>query len=260
MRAARTGAALAALAALCAAAEREAAQDTQVVRMRIAYTKGAREEAAEVRLALFARQYPRTTENFKRFCTGITRSIGGAERVFSYEGVPFHRIVAGFVVQGGDVLHRNGTGALSAINDDGSVFENEADQAQGAAPALGERRHDAEGMLAMANRGRDTNGSQFYITLGPRTQAERAHFSHLDASHTVFGKVISGMEKIREIADEHEAEARQGRAYFPAISKMTVTEDAATEEELQRYAIRGPEEKENTSDTVGQKEWERREL
>lgn len=92
-----------------------------------------------------------------------------------YDGLIFHRVIDGFMVQAGcpDGL---GTGGP------GYEFNNENH------PDLS---HDGEGVLAMANRGPDTNGSQFYITLGPTP--------HLNGGYTIFGKVTSGMENVRAI-------------------------------------------------------------
>ena len=94
-----------------------------------------------------------------------------------FDGLTFHRILPGFVIQGGDPLG-DGTGGP------GYQFVNETD-----------RKHtfDEEGVLAMANSGPDTNGSQFFITLGPA--------SHLDGGYTIFGEVTDGMDAVQAIAD-----------------------------------------------------------
>ena len=94
-----------------------------------------------------------------------------------FDGLTFHRIVPGFVIQGGDPLG-DGTGGP------GYEFVNETD-----------RKHtfEGEGVLAMANSGPDTNGSQFFITLGPA--------SHLDGGYTIFGEVTEGMDAVQAIAD-----------------------------------------------------------
>lgn len=92
-----------------------------------------------------------------------------------YEGIIFHRVIEGFMIQAGCP---EGMG----IGGPGYEFRNENHP---------ELKHDSEGIMAMANRGPDTNGSQFYITLGATP--------HLDGGYTVFGKVKSGIETIRKI-------------------------------------------------------------
>mmetsp|Transcript_26741 Transcript_26741/g.61548 ORF Transcript_26741/g.61548 Transcript_26741/m.61548 type:complete len:338 (-) Transcript_26741:18-1031(-) len=107
----------------------------------------------------------------------------------TYRGTEFHRILPGFMVQGGDFEHFDGSGGYSA---DGTTFPDENFR----------RPHDRAGIVSMANRGRDTNGSQFFITLG------RA--SHLDGKHVAFGEVVEGMEIVRRMADV-ETEGEGGR-------------------------------------------------
>lgn len=89
-----------------------------------------------------------------------------------YDGVTFHRVLPGFMAQTGDPT---GTG----MGGPGYEFDNEID------PSLS---HDAKGVVAMANSGPDTNGSQFFITLAPAT--------HLDGGYTIFGRVVEGMDVV----------------------------------------------------------------
>jgi len=88
--------------------------------------------------------------------------------------VTFHRVLDGFMAQGGDPT---GTGAGGP----GYQFKNEDS----------DLKFNKEGMVAMANAGRDTNGSQFFITFGP--------FPHLDGGYTIFGEVVEGMEVVNDI-------------------------------------------------------------
>jgi len=123
-------------------------------------------------IELFARECPETVWNFINLAEG--RQKTSREGNF-YDGLTFHRIIEEFVIQGGCP---NGTGTGGP----GYRFEDEFH------PFL---RHDAPGVLSMANAGPGTNGSQFFITLAPTP--------HLDNRHTVFGKVIKGMDIINRI-------------------------------------------------------------
>eukprot|EP00644_Phytophthora_capsici_P002752 jgi/Phyca11/10794/fgenesh1_pm.PHYCAscaffold_55_\ len=121
---------------------------------------------------------PRTAENFRSLCTGesgLGRTTGHA---LHYKKVPFHRIIKGFMLQGGDFSKRNGTGGESIY---GGKFADESFK----------YRHKKAGLLSMANAGKDTNGSQFFIT----TVAT----PHLDGKHVVFGEVEKGMDVVRKM-------------------------------------------------------------
>ncbi|EGB10136.1 hypothetical protein AURANDRAFT_7500, partial [Aureococcus anophagefferens] len=134
-------------------------------------------------LRLFADKTPRTAENFRLLCRGdagySTATWKKTKR--SYEGTAFHRVVPGFVAQGGDFTRGDGTGGESAY------------AGTPGADALGKfadepcrMRHDRRGLLSMANSGADTNGSQFFVTL--------AACRHLDGKHVVFGEVVGGLD------------------------------------------------------------------
>ncbi|XP_075150274.1 neither inactivation nor afterpotential A [Haematobia irritans] len=122
---------------------------------------------------LFGERAPKATANFRHICS---RGINGT----TYVGSEFHRIVDRFIIQGGDIVNGDGTGSTSIYGD---YFEDEALDIE----------HIRAGYLGMANRGPDTNGCQFYVT----TVAAK----WLDGKHTVFGKVLEGMDVVNAIND-----------------------------------------------------------
>ena len=121
---------------------------------------------------LYAKECPETVWNFINLAEGRQDTERGGNY---FDGLTFHRVIEGFVIQGG-CPKGDGTGGP------GYRFKDEFD------PSL---RHDDEGVLSMANAGPGTNGSQFFITLGPTP--------HLDGRHAVFGKVVRGMDVVRKI-------------------------------------------------------------
>ncbi|KAG6761445.1 hypothetical protein POTOM_034664 [Populus tomentosa] len=139
---------------------------------------------------------PKTAENFRALCTG-EKGVGPNTGVpLHYKGCCFHRVIKGFMVQGGDISAGDGTGGESIY---GLKFEDENF----------ELKHERKGMLSMANSGPNTNGSQFFITT-TRT-------SHLDGKHVVFGKVVKGMGIVRSM--EH---VTTGDADCPASDVIIV--------------------------------------
>ena len=120
----------------------------------------------ELLVELYRETSPITVDNFLNYI----------DKKF-YDGTTFHRVIPGFMVQGGDPT---GTGAGGP----GYQFEDEF---------VSSLKHDSEGILSMANAGPGTNGSQFFITHAPTP--------HLDGAHTVFGKVISGMDVVLKIRE-----------------------------------------------------------
>ena len=121
-----------------------------------------------IEIELFADQAPKTVENF----------VGLAEKGY-YNGVIFHRVIKDFMIQGGDPTG-TGRGGESLW---GGKFADEI------VPSL---KHNVAGILSMANAGPNTNGSQFFITVVPTPW--------LDGKHTVFGKVINGMDVVYDIS------------------------------------------------------------
>jgi peptidyl-prolyl cis-trans isomerase A (cyclophilin A) len=128
---------------------------------------------------LFDEEAPNTVRNFAGLAEGTIEwtdpRTNRKVRTPYYDGVLFHRVIDGFMIQSGDPL---GTG----VGGPGFTFADEFHPS---------RRHDRAGILSMANRGPDTNGGQFFITLAPTP--------HLDDRHSVFGEVVEGMDVVRRI-------------------------------------------------------------
>jgi len=128
---------------------------------------------------LFEEEAPRTVENFVQLAEGTKEWMDPRtnQKVTQpyYDGVIFHRVIDGFMIQSGDPLGQG-------IGGPGYTFADEFH------PAL---RHNKAGILSMANRGPNTNGGQFFITLAPTP--------HLDDRHSVFGEVVEGMDVVSRI-------------------------------------------------------------
>ena len=121
---------------------------------------------------LYAKECPETVWNFINLIEGRQETARGGNY---YDGLIFHRVIEGFMIQGGCP---QGSGTSGP----GYKFGDEFDSSL---------RHDSEGILSMANAGPGTNGSQFFVTLGPTP--------HLNDRHSVFGKVTLGMDVVRKI-------------------------------------------------------------
>jgi cyclophilin family peptidyl-prolyl cis-trans isomerase len=138
------------------------------------YAATFKTEKGDISVDLFADRAPRTVENFVNLA-----------RAGFYDGTTFHRVIGGFMAQGGDPT---GTGTGGPGYQFGDEFH----------PSL---RHDSPGILSMANAGPGTNGSQFFITFGPTP--------HLDDRHSVFGKVTAGMDVLRSLRERDPQRDRQ---------------------------------------------------
>ncbi|KAK8790178.1 hypothetical protein WA538_001436 [Blastocystis sp. DL] len=141
--------------------------------------------SGRIKLELFKNKCPKTVENFRQLCTGeflVSRLPMG------YKKTKFHRVIKGFMIQGGDFMKGDGTGSLSIYGDhfDDECFDIPFDRA---------------GLLAMANSGPNTNGCQFFITCTATP--------HLNGKHVVFGRVLDEeslfvVHKIENLPCEHD--------------------------------------------------------
>jgi cyclophilin family peptidyl-prolyl cis-trans isomerase len=130
------------------------------------YSARFKTERGEIVCELFSADAPLTVENFTNLA-----------RAGFYDGTTFHRVIGGFMAQGGDPTGTGTGGPGYKFRDELSV----------------KRRHDGPGVLSMANAGPNTNGSQFFLTF--------AATPHLDGRHTVFGRVTSGMDVVRTLRE-----------------------------------------------------------
>ena len=151
------------------------------------------DSAGRITIELFNDCVPKTADNFRQLCTGAQAK---RNRALHYKGTRFHRVIPGFMCQGGDTTKGDGTGGESIY---GSKFADESFKGKAG-------RHFGLGTLSMANAGPNTNGSQFFLCT--------ADTPWLDGKHVVFGQVLEGYHVLKAIENVGSSGGRTSRAVF----------------------------------------------
>lgn len=176
-------------------------------------------------IELFADKVPKTAENFRCLCTG-EKGRTSKGKALHFANSIFHRVIKGFMAQGGDFTHRNGTGGESIY---GKTFGDENFKL----------RHTGRGDLSMANAGPNTNGSQFFLTF--------VKCDWLNNKHVVFGRVVEGLP----VLDLLEA---QGSATGKTHQKCSVSDCGQVKKETKKPEAEAKTEKKKADVTMEDQE------
>mmetsp|Transcript_116497 Transcript_116497/g.330116 ORF Transcript_116497/g.330116 Transcript_116497/m.330116 type:complete len:197 (-) Transcript_116497:152-742(-) len=174
---------------LCMLALGAAAEDAEVTQTAFFDIKIGDAEPQRVTIGLFGDVVPKTVANFLHLCKG-DKGTGASGKPLHYKGSNFHRIIPNFMLQGGDFTRGDGTGGESIY---GNKFDDENFKL----------KHHAPGYLSMANAGKNTNGSQFFITT--------VKTAWLDGRHVVFGKIIDGMDVVTAVEAVGSSSGKPGK-------------------------------------------------